>query len=154
VSSPEIAIRPAAAAEAGEVLTVLRASFVTEAQLHDDPHMDPLTESLDELRATIAAGGVLIAVDGTRIIGTIRARPKGSLWHIARVAVVPDLQGRGIGSAMLRAVEAVAPDAFEEFEIATGPKSVRNVALYERHGYHQVPSDSILITLRKKRATS
>jgi ribosomal protein S18 acetylase RimI-like enzyme len=153
--SPTIpAIRAAVDVDSGEVLTVLRAGFVTEAQLHDDPHIDPLTETLDELRTAIASGNVLVAVAGGRIIATARAQETGGIWHISRIAVVPDLQGQGIGSAMLRAVEAAAPAEVEEFEIATGPRSVRNVALYQRHGYLQVPSETNLIQLRKKRETS
>jgi GNAT superfamily N-acetyltransferase len=146
-------IRPAVDADSGEVLTVLRASFVTEAQLHDDPHMDPLTESLDDVRTAIRTGTLLVAVEQTRIVGTARGAARGSTWHVSRIAVVPDRQGFGIGSALLRAVEAAAPPELESYSIATGPKSVRNVALYERHGYYQTPSDDILIHLTKKRET-
>jgi hypothetical protein len=38
-----VSIRRADPADAGEVLTVQRAAFVTEAQLHDDPHLAPST---------------------------------------------------------------------------------------------------------------
>jgi GNAT superfamily N-acetyltransferase len=146
-------IRPAVDADSGEVLTVLRASFVTEAQLHNDPHMDPLTESLDDVRTAIETGYLFVAVEGTRVVGTARGAERDGTWHIARIAVVPDRQGCGIGSALLRAVEAAAPPQLVSYRIATGPKSIRNVALYERHGYTQVPSDDILIHLSKKRET-
>ena len=149
-----ITIRPAQAPDSGEVLTVLRAGFVTEAQLHDDVHINPLTETLAELREVVASGNLVVAVLGTRIVGTARGRIHGDNWHISRIAVVPDLQGAGIGSAMLEAVEALAPAETAEFEIETGPRSVRNVALYVRHGYQQVPSENNLIQLRKKRESS
>lgn len=145
------AICTATHADAGEMLTVLRAAFVTEAQLHDDVHMAPLTETLDEVREVIASGTVLVAVQGTRLVGTARAALHGAVWHIGRVVVAPDLQGRGIGSALIHAIEAAAPDGVERFEIATGPKSTRNVTLYERHQYRTVPSEDILIHLTKKR---
>jgi ribosomal protein S18 acetylase RimI-like enzyme len=144
-------IRSATQAESGEVLTVLRAAFVTEAQLHDDVYMDPLTESLDDVRAVIGTGMLFVAVDGHRIVGTARGAERDGAWHISRVAVVPDRQGDGIGSALLRAVEAAAPARLAEFTISTGPKSVRNVALYERHGYVQTESPDILIRLTKKK---
>jgi ribosomal protein S18 acetylase RimI-like enzyme len=147
-------IRPASHADSGEVLTVLRAAFVTEAQLHDDPHMPPLTESLEEVRAAVATGQLYVALEGTRIVGTARGLPRAGTWHIARIAIAPDRQGAGIGSALLVAVEAGAPTGYDTFTISTGPKSVRNVALYERHGYQQTPSDDILIRLTKKRETS
>jgi len=116
-------IRRAELADSGEVLTVLRAAFVTEAQLHDDPHMDPLTEPLQNVRDTIATGNLLVAVDGPRIVGTARGAERDGAWQISRIAIVPDLQGRGIGSALLAAVEAAAPPEFESYTIATGRRA-------------------------------
>ena len=147
-------IRSATQADSGEVLTVLRAAFVTEAQLHDDVYMDPLTESLDDVRRVIETGMLFVAVEGHRIVGTARGAERDGVWLISRVAIVPDRQGAGIGSELLRAVESAAPAHVEQFEIFTGPKSVRNVALYERHGYHQTESPNILIRLLKKRETT
>jgi ribosomal protein S18 acetylase RimI-like enzyme len=143
-------IRRAGPGDAGEVLTVQRAAFVTEAQLHDDVHMTPLTQTLDEVRAAIADATALVAVDGTRIVGSVRAAVHGSYWHIARLVVAPDRQGEGIGTTLLDAIEALAPSTVSAYELDTGPKSVANIRLYERCGYIQAPSDSILIRLTKE----
>jgi predicted N-acetyltransferase YhbS len=144
-------IRRAEPGDAGEVLTVQRAAFVTEAQLHDDVHMAPLTQTLDEVRAAIETSTVLVATDGSRIVGSIRARVADGAWHIGRLVVVPDLQGRGIGSALIAEIERQAPAEVVRFTVETGPKSDPNVRRYERHGYHRVPNDSILIRLDKDR---
>jgi hypothetical protein len=40
------------------------------------------------------------------------------------------------------------------FTVETGPQCEPNVRLYERHGYSQVPDDSILIRLTKQREPS
>ncbi len=146
-----VSIRRAQPSDAGEVLTVQRAAFVTEAQLHDDVHMAPLTQTLDEVRATIAATTVLVATDGPRIVGAVRALAAGDAWHIGRLVVVPDLQGRGIGTELLREIERLAPPDLDRFTVETGPKSEPNIHLYERHGYRQVPNDTILIRLTKQR---
>ena len=52
MSETEVTIRPIADADAGELLTLRRAAFVTEAQQYDDPHIPPLTQTLDELAAS------------------------------------------------------------------------------------------------------
>lgn len=48
-------IGPLAAAYAGEALTVQRAAYVTEAQQYHAPDLPPLTETVEELRADLAA---------------------------------------------------------------------------------------------------
>jgi GNAT superfamily N-acetyltransferase len=150
-------IRHAEPDDAGEVLTVQRAAFVTEAQLHDDVHMEPLTQTLAGVRAAIDTATVLVAVSGSgsgsgsRIVGSVRAHEGDGMWRIGKLVVVPDLQGRGIGSKLLAEIENAAPGPISVFTIQTGPKSAANVRLYERHGYRQVPDDSILIRLTKRR---
>jgi GNAT superfamily N-acetyltransferase len=116
--------------------------------------MAPLTQTLDEVRAAIATETVLVASDGPRIVGSVRAYAADGAWHIGRLVVVPDLQGRGIGTALIAAIEAAAPDDVVRFTVTTGPKSEPNIRLYERHGYHRVPNDTILIRLSKDREST
>lgn len=144
-------IRPATLDDAGEILTVQRAAWVSEAQLHDAPNMPPLTQTLDGVREDIKNQIVLVAYDGHRIVGTVRAQLYRDSWHIGRLGAVPDRQGQGIGSVLLAAIEANAPTEAVAFELFTGPKSVRNIAFYERRGYRRVPGDDELVHLRKER---
>jgi hypothetical protein len=59
---------------AGELLTLRRAAFVTEAQLYDDPNIPPLTQTLTELREDLARDDVVTigAWEGHRMIGSVR----------------------------------------------------------------------------------
>ncbi|HYZ54450.1 MAG TPA: hypothetical protein VE733_13250 [Streptosporangiaceae bacterium] len=41
-------------ADVGEMPTLQRAAYMTEAQLHNDPMLPPLTQTLDELRAELS----------------------------------------------------------------------------------------------------
>ena len=50
-----------------------------------------------------------------------------------RLAIAPDVQGRGIGSKLLRAVEERSKAA--ESELFTGSLSEANLRLYRREGY-------------------
>jgi ribosomal protein S18 acetylase RimI-like enzyme len=132
-----IEIVPAVPADAGELLTVQRAAYLSEAQLHGDLYLPPLTETVDEIRTAMARERVLTAREGTRMIGSVRLRMDGDTGHVGRLAVAPDLQGRGIGSRLVRAAEETAPGA-ARFELFTGPRSLQNIALYERLGYRRI----------------
>ena len=124
---------------AGEALTVQRAAYVTEAQHYDAPHIPPLRETLDELRADLEAGVLALgAWLGHRLAGCVRGRVDGDRMEVARFAVAPDLQGRGIGSALLSAVESAAPSAVRTLWLVTGATSDANLRLYRRAGYAAV----------------
>ena len=130
-----LCIEPALLADAGELLTLQRAAYVTEAQLYDDPHLPPLTQTLEELQADLGTWPTLKAVLGTRIVGTARARAQGEVLRVGRLSVAPDLQGRGIGTALLAAVERLAGPQVRRAALFTGRCSAANVRLYERSGY-------------------
>ena len=137
MSDPEVDIRPVTDAESGELLTLRRAAFVSEAQIYGDPNIPPLTQTLDELRADLANPEVITlgAWAGHRLVGSIRVLLEGSRATLGRLAVAPDLQGQGIGTQLLLAILPHLPEDTSEVWVFTGRDSVQNLALYEKHGY-------------------
>lgn len=135
-SSPRI--RPITPDDAGEVLTVQRAAFASEALIYGDPDMPPLTQTLEELRAELVENLGCVAVADHRIVGAVRARRDGGLLLIGRLAIAPDQQGEGLGTLLLGAVEERGREAgASEAELFTGGLSEANQRLYEREGYHR-----------------
>lgn len=129
-------IGPLTPEHAGEALTVQRAAYVTEAQHYDAPRIPPLTETVEELRTDLTSGVLAFgAWLGTRLAGCVRGRVDGDRMEVARFAVAPDLQGNGIGRALLSAVEAAAPPEVCTFWLVTGAASEGNLRLYRRTGY-------------------
>ena len=135
----QIEIMPAAPTDAGELMTLQRAAYLSEARLHADFDLPPLVETLAEVRAAIERERALKAVLGARIVGQVRGRLAGRTGHIGRLSVVPDMQGVGIGTRLLAAIEADLAGA-ERFELFTGERSLHNIRLYERLGYTQIPA--------------
>lgn len=130
------------------------AAFVTEAQRYGDPLLPPLRETVDDVRAAIAdpAQRVLVAEAGAwsdwrpdRLLGSVRVRladdgtgPAGQqlVGHVGRLVVAPDAQGRGLGGALLGAVEDAARAAGAvRMELFTGAASEGSIRLYQRAGY-------------------
>ncbi|BEP13828.1 GNAT family N-acetyltransferase [Acidothermaceae bacterium B102] len=131
--SLDVVISPALPTDAGELLVVQRSAYVSEAQWYDAPRIPPLVETLDEVVAAIAAGGVLVARLGSRLVGSVRWEVAGGLCHVNRLSVATDLQGHGLGSRLLTAAGDAA-DA-PAYTLFTGADSPHNIRLYERHGY-------------------
>lgn len=127
-------------AHAGELLTVRRAAFVTEAQRYGDPHLPALTQTLEELRDDLARPDVVTigGWQGARLVGSIRVELEGDKATLGRLAVVPDLQGLGIGTQLLLAVLQYLPEQTQEVWVFTGQDSKQNLSLYAKQGFeHQ-----------------
>jgi chorismate mutase/GNAT superfamily N-acetyltransferase len=130
-----VVVGPAAPGSAGEVLTVQRAAYLAEAQVYGDPSIPPLTETLADVAAAVAGGSVLTATVGPRVVGAVRGTVADGVLSIGRLAVAPDQQGRGIGAALLAAVERT-PGA-RRAVLFTGVRSEGNLRLYRRRGYRE-----------------
>ena len=130
-----VVVGPAAPGSAGEVLTVQRAAYLAEAQAYGDPGIPPLTETLEEVAAAVAAGSVLTATSGPRVVGAVRGTVADGVLSVGRLAVAPDRQGRGIGDALLAAVERT-PGATRAV-LFTGARSEGSLRLYRRWGYEE-----------------
>lgn len=142
------------AAHAGELLTLQRAAYASEAQIYGDPFLPALTQSLDELRDELEGPSLGIRED-SRLVAALRWRLDGDVAHIGRITVAPDMQGRGLGTGLLR--EAERRSGAASFELFTGHLSVANLRLYEREGYVHTMRMPLhegveLIYLRKQRA--
>jgi len=151
---PGIRIERADVADAGEILTLQRAAYVTEAQLHGDPFLPPLVESIGQVRTMIADSIVLKATLGTRLAGSVRARINDRTCLVGRLAVAPDLQGRGIGRALMEALEAEVTGRADACVLFTGHLSEANLRLYRRLGYgethrERVADHLMLVHMRK-----
>ena len=95
--------------------------------------MQTLPGLLDEFAASV----VLKAMDGDRLVGSVRARETEGRCGIGRLIVDPKRQGRGIGTLLMRHIEALFPQA-RAFELFTGGRSQGNLRLYERLGYRRI----------------
>ncbi|MCJ7826774.1 MAG: GNAT family N-acetyltransferase [Demequinaceae bacterium] len=126
--------------DVGELLTLRRAAFVTEAQLYDDPHLPALTQTLEELQADLESADIITlgAWRGHRMVGTIRVGIEGDKANLGRLAVAPDVQGHGIGTKLLFANLEHLPETIKEVWVFTGQNSKHNISVYNEAGYeHQ-----------------
>ncbi|NIH78355.1 GNAT family N-acetyltransferase [Amycolatopsis viridis] len=124
-------------ADAGELLTLQRAAFVTEAQAHGDPGLPPLRETLGELVAVLHDPDVCTwgVRDGGRLVASVRIRVRGETAEVGRLVVAPDRQGQGLGSELMRVAEDRLPPGVRVLRLFTGERSAAPLRLYTRLGY-------------------
>jgi NAD(P)H-dependent FMN reductase/ribosomal protein S18 acetylase RimI-like enzyme len=125
--------------DAAEVTVLQRCCWVEEALVNDTLAIAALHESVEQVGEWLASWDTTgVFLDG-RLLGMVRTRQDGTDWHIGRLAVVPDLRGRGLGRWLLRTAEAAAGPQARRIVLFTGAKSLRNIDLYQSEGYQQVP---------------
>lgn len=132
------------AGDAGELLTLQRAAYVTEAAAHQDFDLPPLTESHEDLKAVLSDPAVTafgIRAAG-RLIAAVRVEKADDAVLLGRLIVAPDLQGQGFGTRLLLHAEGVHPGT-REMRLFTGEHSIANLRLYQRHGYCETHRTSV-----------
>ncbi|VXB78267.1 tRNA (guanine-N(1)-)-methyltransferase [Nocardioides sp. AX2bis] len=136
----EWAAVPATRADAGELLTLQRACWVQEALAIGSMEVVPaLHESVDDVLAGLEQWQTRVVRVAGRLVGSVRGRLDGTTWHVGRLMVAPDLQGRGLGRALLTHAEALAPPEATTCSLVTGAASAANIRMYRRAGYRERP---------------
>jgi ribosomal protein S18 acetylase RimI-like enzyme len=163
----EVSVRRAVADDAGQVLVLQRAAYVLDAQLYGDPMIEPLTETFEDVKLAVFDPGtvLLVAAAGERVVGFVRGRIDRRSCRIDRLAVAPDRQGVGVGSALVVAIEAavldlvvdggpLGPGPVEELLADDADRGQARVRLFVRHGVTETYRDAagpdrVRIYLRK-----
>jgi tRNA (guanine37-N1)-methyltransferase len=156
VAATEWEIVPARPGDAGELLTLQRACWVQEALANDSlADIPALHESLADVQEWMGTWSTWVVRSEGRLVGAVRGRleetPGGPAWDIGRIMVVPDLQGRGLGRALLAHIEAVATPEATSYLLFTGARSADNIRMYKKAGYRvrtdlEAPPLAVILT--------
>jgi len=126
-------------ADVEEILHLQYAAFQSEALLHDNFSIQPLTQTLEQATEEFNGSIVLIAVLDSEIIGSVRAYEKQETAFIGKLMVHPGYQNQGIGKRLMQAIENEF--TVKRFELFTSTKSAKNLALYRKCGYSRFKTE-------------
>lgn len=150
----EVTIATATVDDAACILALQHLAYQTEAAIYDDRTLPPLRDTLEDLAGRFETRRFLKAAGGERIVGSVRAFQQGDTCFVERLIVDPGWRGRGIGTALLREIEARFPSV-RRYELFTGHRSERNIRLYERLGYrafrHERVNEKVTLVYMEKR---
>jgi ribosomal protein S18 acetylase RimI-like enzyme len=128
--------------DAADILELQKLAYQSEARLYDDWTLPPLIQTLESLRQEFTTKVVLKAMEAGRLIGSVRAHMSDDACQIARLIVHPELQGRGVGTALMRHIESRFSNA-SVFELFTGSRSEGNLRFYEKLGFRKVREQTL-----------
>jgi len=137
------------------ILALQRRCYQSEALLYNNLNIPPLQQNLNQLTTEFIQSTVILKiVIESQIVGSVRAFSENGSCFIGRLIVDPDFQNRGIGYALMNAIEDCFKDC-DRYELFTGHRSEKNLYLYRKLGYRifkeqKIDDGLILVFLEKK----
>ncbi|MEU3047772.1 GNAT family N-acetyltransferase [Streptomyces sp. NPDC006984] len=153
-----VTISAATEQDAEHILKLQYLCYQAEAELYGDYGIEPLTQSLADLRAELAQGHALVARLGGEVVASVRgAVAQDGTARIAKLIVHPRMQHHGLGGRLLDAIElrCAAEGGAKRFRLFTGHRSESNLRLYRSRGYAPVGTEQVgprltVVTLEKE----
>jgi predicted N-acetyltransferase YhbS len=135
----DLIIRQARAEEAEDILLLTRGAFAGQGTL--DPPSGVFKETVDAVLEAMTAGAVVVAEHEGQLVGVARLRPidEPPALYCGRLAVRGDMQGRGIGSALMAETERRArSEGYAAVAVGVRLSLPRNLRFFQSRGYRIV----------------
>ncbi|MDD5759479.1 MAG: GNAT family N-acetyltransferase [Desulfobulbaceae bacterium] len=120
------------------ILELQKRAFYGQALIYDDHTLPSLTQTIEDL---VAEWGRMtfykVAVDG-KLVASVRCWIRDRTLYIEKLIVEPAMQNRGIGKRVMIEIEKRYSKVVDQYELATGHKSARNLHLYISLGYREI----------------
>jgi ech hydrogenase subunit C len=147
-NSEKIPVEIATIEDAESILELQKIAFNSEAELNNDPNIEPMIQTLDDLKNDFKSHIFMKSTIGNKIIGSIRAQKKGDTAYIYRLAVDPNYQELGIGKRLMMSIEKYFSDC-ARYELFTSLNSRRNIFFYKKLNYIQIRTEVVNDKLTK-----
>ncbi|ESX04665.1 acetyltransferase [Mesorhizobium sp. LSJC268A00] len=140
-----------------ELLSLIMQAFAPMDGVIDPPSSAHLL-SAESLRDKASQETVFLALQDDRIAGCVFASERDADFYVGKLAIQPELQGRGIGRRLMQAAEDLARSRNKSaIELQTRVELTANHATFARLGFretartaHQGYDRPTSITMRKE----
>jgi len=129
-------------ADAQEILDIQVVAYLREAKTYNNYQIEPLTETLNQVKEDFQKKTILKAMINDEIAGSVRGYENEGVCYVERLMVHPDFQKKGIGKKLMIALEQYFPSC-DRFDLYTGSLSTGNIRLYESLGYKKYKTEMI-----------
>lgn len=118
-------------------------ALILDAFAYMEGRIDPPSSALrltpQSMAADAGKGALLLAELDGALVGCVFVRPKDDALYVGKLAVRPDLQGQGIGKALVAAArEEARARGLSALELQTRIELAENHAAFARMGFVKV----------------
>lgn len=135
------------------ILNLQKDCYLAEAEIYNDYNIPPLQQDIQSLKNEFVNTTILKAVLDGEIVGSVRGFFDNNTCYIGKLLVNKHFQNKGIGQLLLDSIESAFEDC-NRYELFTGSKSLKNLYLYNKHGYkefkRQVINDNLTMIFLEK----
>jgi len=131
----EAVIRKAGSQDVEDILEVQRAAFMRYTEFLEPEQLPPINETIEQASNDIDRKECLVAEHDRKVCGSIRYLIKGGVCMIERLSVHPDVQGKGIGRALVGEVEQDVKGDAHKIYLETGLLAHNLLIFYTRLGF-------------------
>ncbi|HUL66684.1 MAG TPA: GNAT family N-acetyltransferase [Burkholderiaceae bacterium] len=137
-SAVQVATAPQDFSDWESLLELLRTSFA-----YMDSRIDPPSSlqkmGIDELRSKAQQENLILATDGSELIGCAFAAVRNDCVYIGKIAVAERARGRGVARQLIAAAESIATTAGRQaLELQTRVELVENHKTFAALGFEKV----------------
>jgi GNAT superfamily N-acetyltransferase len=147
-------VRPARVQDAAAMHALQQLAFAEEGRRCGTRDIPPLLEDVATIVQHIEHEVALVGLSDNALVASIRGVSAEHGYVIRALNVHPAWQGKGLGSTLLKALEAALPTP-TRIDLTTNTVMEGNVPFYERHGYHvesrTIPFPGIVLAHMSKR---
>lgn len=130
-----LAVKLCCPEDAAVVYELTQAAYAPYADFLEPPS-GVTRESKESVRGDLEADGGAIASLGKLPVGCLRFKIEEEHLHVRRVAVLPEFQGKGVGTRLMLWVHDHARSlGLDEVRLGVRRQLPRNQAFYKRLGY-------------------
>lgn len=138
------------------ILELQKECYQTEAILHNEFNIPPLTQTLASIKEEFNQGTLFLkGMVNNQLIASVRGNIDASTAHIGRLMVKKEFQNQKLGQLLMKEIENKFIHC-NRYELFTGFKSEKNIGLYKKIGYTEFKREHIntnitLVYLEKTR---
>ena len=134
--APQLNVRLAGLGDEGTVARLLLEAFEPFREQYTPGGFADTTIGPDAVRERLGSAKIWLAYDGDEAVGTVTALPEPDKIYIRSMAVTPRAQGRGVGQALLKALEDDARKrGYKKMYLYTTFVLPGAQPLYEKNGF-------------------